>query len=213
MVIGIVIAIIVVALFVATPIYLWYQYDQEKPRDFIEAPYGFRYGIRWRDVAVQPWPGLENAVHAMQVAIIDKYGEQLAKEKRLLDFWIDVYPKNAALRTPEMPNGTFRDQNGKITQAAGTISFEGYFMGLVKRLCVLVVQIYSKREDLPDGTVWYSGELLPADRSRLFHEVACHVVPYRLTGNANAEEDPKWEPLAEAMHLAYSALTKAERAA
>ena len=170
-----------------------------KPKHWISTPTR-KVGVRWLS-GFEEWAGLEQAVLAIEHVLILRYGAEVVKKKKLLDFWIDVYPKNTLIRTGTNPTGKLLGKN-----VNGAVERLAFFFGLYEQHVILVMQQHRLRTKMQNGETWQEGELLDAGTSALFHEVAEHYVPLRLKGDINARHAEEWKLLTLEMQRAYKTL-------
>ena len=166
-----------------------------------------RFGVKWRTDS-QKWAGLEQALFAIEHVLIRRYGADVVRKKKLLEFWLEIYPKNATIRTSNNPSGRVggRTVNGAIDRIS-------LFFGLKLQYVVLVMQHHQTKTRLPNGETWQEGELLDAGASALFHEVAEHYVPLILKRDINARHADEWKLLTTEMRQAHKLLLASEVAA
>ena len=173
--------------------------SRAKPEHWIQTPTR-KVGVRWLTES-QEWAGLEQAILAIEHVLILRYGAEVVKKKQLLDFWIDVYPRNTLIRTGTNPTGKMLGKN-----VNGAVERLAFFFGLVEQHVILVMQQHRLRSKMQNGETWQEGELLDAGTSALFHEVAEHYVPLRLKNDINARHAEEWKLLTLEMQRAYKTL-------
>lgn len=164
-----------------------------------------KIGVRWYTES-EDWPGFSRALRAIEHTLLLRYGAETVRKKKLLDFWVDVFPKNTAIRTSAAPTG--RIHNRTIN---GSLERLGLYFGFVQRYVVLVMQHHKTKTRLPSGETWQEGELLSAENSALFHEVAEHYVPLRLKGDPNILHAEEWKLLTLEMRRACRLLEETEK--
>lgn len=177
---------------------------KKRPTYWIRTP-TTKIGVRWQTLD-QNWPGFERALRAIEHVLLLRYGAEVVRKKKLLDFWVDVFPRNTLIRTSANPTGKWQNRtvNGSLERIA-------LFFGLTQQHVVLVMQHHKTKTKLPTGETWQEGELLSADNSALFHEVAEHYVPLRLKGDVNTGHAEEWKLLTLEMRRAYRLLEEAEK--
>ena len=178
---------------------------RKRPTYWIQTPTR-RFGVRWY-TNDRVWPGFERAVRAIEHVLLLRYGADTVKKKKLLDFWIDVYPKNVPLRTATSPTG--RTPENRVI--SGTLERQARFFGLSQQFIILVAQHHKTKTRMPNGEIWQEGELLSAENSALFHEVAEHYVPLKLKNDINIGHADEWKLLTLEMRQAYKLLEAAEK--
>ncbi len=173
-----------------------------RPTYWIQTP-TTKIGVRWfTDSTI--WPGFERAMLAIEHVLYLRYGADVVRKKGLMDFWVEVYPKNMPLRTTVNPSGK---NNGRTVN--GAVQRTTRYFGFSRKYVVLVMQHHKIKTKLPNGETWQDGELLDAGASAIFHEVAEHFVPLKLKGNINARHADEWKLLTSEMRQAYRMLSEA----
>lgn len=131
-------------------------------------------GITYFEDAVQPWPGLFEAIDTMWVVASDDYSHSARK---LMNFWIRVVPWSGTIRGNHAQNGTV-----DIIRLYGL--FKPTYIVEVRQLRNLSIP-FAQQED----TSAKMGGIALAHTSALFHEAAEHFWPYIL--GKGLSPDPK----------------------
>jgi len=193
---GVVVVALAVLVVMGGLIYEFVRSRGLQPKYWVQTP-TTRVGVRWH-VESTNWPGLERAIFAIEHVLYLRYGAEVVRKKGLMDFWIDVYERNATMRTTASPTGL---AGGR--QLTGAVERMGFYFGFQRKFVLLIRQLHKSRVRLPNGDTWQEGELLDAGASALFHEVAEHYVPFMLKNDINAGHSDEWKMLTSEMRQAY----------
>jgi hypothetical protein len=205
MIVGVVTAVLSVAVLVTFIIVRWCQWRSIQPNERVHG-----YRICYRENSVRPWPGMTEALEVL---------EDVAREHAPSDYWIEVVPYHELIKTPAAPTG-FRDKKRLVPRPAPRTEEEAAqlwirtagrryarFLPFTKKHTIISLRQLRRGGTRIDKVMRREeGATVFAGDSALFHEVCQHVLAFRRAGSWNElHAVPELKELERACHKAYDA--------
>lgn len=166
-------------------LYMFLQAWRARPKVFYSG-----IGVLFRNGADESQPGIPEACETIVSVIRETYPDEA--DKLLKRLWIEFHGKNAVITSSSIPTGTVYREGGVPTILMGTCDAFRPTMFSPLVYVAKARQTYGK-----------DGSLRTVGATAIFHEIAEHIVPFRLTGDWNADHEAKWKALSRWMDSRY----------